>query len=121
MVPLITWAFGGGSITSLQKWAMNYPDFKHLFECLMNKLPREELKHFLVQAWMIWNQRNAVVHGGQLKEPGWLNRKAEEFLDKYMKTQVTLMVTNTLAGSCVWRAMLGYKMNFDAAIFLDQQ
>ena len=70
----------------------------------MKRLSREELEHFLVQAWMIWNQRNAVVHGGQLKEPGWLNRRVEEFLDEYRKAQVTLMVTKTPASSCVWRA-----------------
>ena len=87
----------------------------------MNRVPREELEHFLVQVWMIWNQRNAVVHGGQLKELGWLNRRAEEFLDEYRKTQVTLMVTNTPSGSCVWRAppLEEYKMNFDAAVFFD--
>ena len=64
-----------------------------------------------------------MVHGGQLKELGWLNRRAEEFLDEYRKTQVTLMVTNTPSGSCVWRAPPSeeYKMNFDAAVFLDQQ
>ncbi|KAL0007404.1 hypothetical protein SO802_008906 [Lithocarpus litseifolius] len=89
----------------------------------MRRLPREELEHFLVQAWMIWNQRNAVIHGGQLKEPGWLNRRAAEFLDEYRKAQVTLMATNVPAGSCVWRAPPSeeYKMNFDAAVFSDPQ
>ena len=90
-----------GSITSLQKWTTNCHDFRFLFECLIKRLPREELEHFLVQAWMIWNQRNAVIHGRQLKEPGWLNRRAEEFLYEYRKAQVTLMPTNVLAGNCV--------------------
>ena len=89
----------------------------------MNRLPREELEHFLVQAWIIWNQRNAVVHGGQLKEPGWLNRRAKEFLDENKKAQDTLMITNTLANRCVWQAPPSkeYKLNFDAAVFLDLQ
>ena len=89
----------------------------------MNRLPREELEHFLVQVWIIWNQRNAVVHGGQLKEPGWLNRRAKEFLDEYKKAQDTLMITNTLANRCVWQAPPSeeYKLNFDAAVFLDLQ
>ena len=76
-----------------------------------------------MQAWMIWNQRNAVIHGGKLKEPGWLNRRAEEFLDVYRKAQVILMATNVPGGNCVWRAPPSeeYKMNFDAAVFSDQQ
>ena len=89
----------------------------------MRRLLREELEHFLVQVWMIWNQRNAVIHGGQLKEPGLLNRRVEEFLDEYRKAQVTLMATNVPAVNCVWQAPPSeeYKMNFDAAVFLDQQ
>ena len=89
----------------------------------MKRFSREELEHFLVQTWMIWDQRNAVVHDGQLKEPDWLNRRAKEFLNEYRKAQVTLMVTSTPAGSCVWQAPPSeeYKLNFDAAVFLDQQ
>ena len=89
----------------------------------MRRLPREELEYFLVQAWMRWSQRNAVIHGGQLKEPGWLNRRAKECLGEYRKAQVTLMATNIPAGSFVWRAPPSeeYKMNFDAAVFSYQQ
>ena len=74
-----------GSITSLQKWSTNCHDFKCLFEFLMERLPKEEVETFMVQAWLIWNQRNAVIHGGQLRELGWLNKRAEEFLDEYRK------------------------------------
>jgi len=51
----------------------------------MERLPKEEVEIFMVQAWLIWNQRNAVIHGGQLRELGWLNKRAEEFLDEYRK------------------------------------
>ena len=63
-----------------------------------------------------------MIHGGQLKEPGWLNRRAKEFLGEYRKAQVTLMATNIPAGSFVWRAPpLEYKMNFDVVVFSYQQ
>ena len=42
-----------------------------------------ELELFLVQAWIIWNQRNIVIHGGKLKEPSWLNKRAVDYLDEY--------------------------------------
>ena len=71
-----------GSITSLQKWSTGCHDFMGLFESLMDRLQKEELEIFLVQAWLIWNQRNAVIHGGHLKEPGWLNKRAEQLLDE---------------------------------------
>ena len=41
-----------------------------LFEYLLDRLSMAELELFLVQAWIIWNQRNIVIHGGKLKEPG---------------------------------------------------
>ena len=69
------------SITPLQKWSTSYHDFRGLFEALMDRLQKEELEIFLVQAWLIWNQRNTMIHGGQLREPGWLNKRAEEFLE----------------------------------------
>lgn len=44
----------------------------------MSRLPKVELELFLVQVWIIWNQRNAMVHGGELKERGWLWHNSEE-------------------------------------------
>ncbi|XP_023919200.1 uncharacterized protein LOC112030766 [Quercus suber] len=111
-----------GSITPLQKWSTSYHNFRSLFESLMERLSKAELEFFLVQAWLIWNQRNAVIHSGQLMEPGWLNRRAEEFLAEYRKAQVVLTPSNGLSGSYVWRAPPSeeFKMNFDAAVFSDQ-
>ena len=45
---------------------------------------------FLVQAWLIWNQRNRVVYGGKLLELGWLNRCAAELLEEFQQSQVSL-------------------------------
>ncbi|XP_065631673.1 uncharacterized protein LOC136068448 [Quercus suber] len=88
----------------------------------MDRLQKEELEIFLVQAWLIWNQRNAEIHGGHLREPGWLNKRAEEFLDEYRKAQMVLTPSNESSGSCTWRAPPAeeFKLNFDAALFSDQ-
>ena len=91
-----------GSITSLQNWSTNCLDFMHFFECLLSRLLKLEL--FLVQAWIIWNQRNAVVHGGQLKESGWPNRQAAKYLDEYKKAQENLTASNAASGRFVWQA-----------------
>ena len=45
---------------------------------------------FLVQAWLIWNQRNIVVYGGKLLEPDRLNRCATELLEEFQQSQVSL-------------------------------
>ena len=45
---------------------------------------------FLVQARLIWNQRNRVVYGGKLLESGWLNRRTTELLEEFQQSQVSL-------------------------------
>ena len=59
---------------------MGPEDMMRLWEELTGRLTIDELELFLVQAWFIWNQRNALIHGKQLQEPGILNRRAEDFL-----------------------------------------
>ena len=54
-----------------------------LFENLMHELPKDVLELFLVQSWLIWHQRNQIVHGGNLQEPGTLNVRASSFLVEY--------------------------------------
>ena len=70
-----------------------------MFEALLDRLQKEELELFLVQAWLIWNQRNTVIHGGQLREPGWLNKRAEEFLEEYRNAQRVFTPSNVNPGS----------------------
>ena len=110
-----------GSITSLQNWSTNCLDFMHFFECLLSRLLKLEL--FLVQAWIIWNQRNAVVHGGQLKESGWPNRQAAKYLDEYKKAQENLTASNAASGRFVWQAPPPnkYKLKLWCCFFLDLQ
>ena len=76
----------------------------------------------MIQAWVIWNQINSVLHGGKLKEPGWLNKRAAEFLDEFQQVQQHLAVPITQAVGSVWRPpdQSWFKLNFDAAIFKEQ-
>ena len=48
----------------------------------------------LVQAWLIWNQRNRVVHGGKFHDPGWLNNRATEFLEDFWTASVLMGPSN---------------------------
>lgn len=89
----------------------------------MNRLDAAGLELFVVQAWTVWNQRNTMVHGGQIKNPCWLNRRATDYLDEFRKAQEQLVVSNTTSNGHHWKPppQTMYKLNFDAAVFTEQQ
>ena len=64
-------------------------------EDLIDRLTKEELELFWVQAWLAWNQRNRVVFGGNLMDSRTLNNRAVEYLTKYRQAQVHLTVIRT--------------------------
>lgn len=92
-----------------------------LVEELLKKLTTEELKLFFVQAWLIWSQRNTIIHGGSMQDPTRLNMRATEFLEEFWEAQQHLTVETSIARDAQWSPSLenGYKLNFDAAIFED--
>ena len=51
----------------------------------MNRLDAVGMELFLIQAWTVWNQRNMLKHGGQMKDPCWLNRRVAKYLEDYKK------------------------------------
>lgn len=53
-----------GSSINLQKCSTNQCDIVQLFQFLFDRLTDADFEFFLVQAWLIWNQRIKVVHGG---------------------------------------------------------
>ena len=113
------WA--GCSYRTLQKGLTDHATVMHLFENLMHRLPEDVLEFFLVQSWLIWHQRNWIVHGGILQEPGTLNARAGSFLEEYKEAQSQLTIPISVGLSQGWQPPEGfmYKLNFDAAIFTD--
>ena len=65
-----------GSIRKLHKSRHGQLDMKQLMVDLLEQLTLDEMDLFWAQAWFIWNQRNCVVHGGKLKDPSSLNKRA---------------------------------------------
>ena len=81
----------------IQKRVGGQGDFINLFEEMMDKLEVEELELFLVQCWVIWGQRNSVIHGGMLQDPSWLVKHATDVLQEYRGT-MELLATHSSAG-----------------------
>ena len=52
-----------GSLKILQKGGSGMVDMLQLMEYLMERVESHDMEVVLVQAWLIWNQRNRVVHG----------------------------------------------------------
>ena len=70
-------------MAQIQKCASGQDDILQLFITMLNKLSTEEFEIFLVQSWLIWNQRNTVVYGGKLQDPNQLNIRARDYLEEY--------------------------------------
>ena len=92
-----------------------------LVEVLLEKLSTEELEQFFVQAWLIWSQRNSIIHGGNMQDLSRLNKRATEFLEEFREAQQHLVVPTSIARDTQWNppSKNGFKLNFDAAIFED--
>ena len=83
----------------MQKCGIGLLDFVALLEYLLDRLNKTEVEMFLVQAWLIWNQRNRVVYGGKLLELGWLNRCAAELLEEFQQLQVSLQAEKAVGAT----------------------
>ena len=73
-----------GCLRHLQKGSSGFDDMVQLVEYMQQCLPDKELEFFWVQSWFIWNQHNAVVHGGVIQEPGRLNLRAKDYLEEFV-------------------------------------
>ena len=112
-----------GSSTMMQKCSTNFTDFMQFFEVLMDRLDATGMELFLIQAWTMWNQRNVLEHGGQMKDPHWLNRRAVEYHEDYKKAQEHLTISVAAPCGQQWQPPPQnlFKLNFDATVFSDQQ
>lgn len=111
-----------GSITCLQKLQTSQCDMMELFVWLFDRLSKSEIEVFIVQAWFIWNQRNTVLHGGKFKEPGWLNKQAMDYLEEFQnqRQQLSTSTPTPVKKKLEPPPHSVLKLNFDAAIFADQ-
>ena len=94
-----------------------------LWDELIARLTIDELELFLVQAWIIWNQRNAMIHGKQLQAPGVLNRRAKDYMEEFRRAQSRLVTRPLSLKPFNWRPppLNCFKLNFDAVIFKDEE
>ena len=94
-----------------------------LVEELHGRLTNKELELFWVQCWLIWNQRNSILHGGAIQDPGRLNQRAKDYLEEVKAAQVQLRITVNTAPVQSWKPPVGmlYKLNFDAALFTNSK
>ena len=60
-----------------------------------------------------------MIHGGNFKEPGWLNKRATVVLEEFHKSQVQLSVSTPTSPRIHWQPPPAsvFKVNFDVAIF----
>ncbi|KAL4598870.1 hypothetical protein ACB092_11G088100 [Castanea dentata] len=107
------------SLVKFQKYVGGQRDSMQLFEELQDRLSREEFELFLVQAWLIWNQRNRILHGGKLQPPTQLNKRATDLLAEFQQAQEQLNVICRTSTESRWCPPPNsrFKLNFDAAIF----
>ena len=111
-----------GSIKKLQKCSHGQADMIQLMEYLLDRLAPEDVELFLVQAWIIWNQQNRLLHGAKFHDPNCLNKRAANFLEEYRCTQVQLAAGPVVQSSRdVWKPppQSVFKLNLDAAIFME--
>ena len=76
---------------------------------------------FWVQCGTIWNQRNLVLHGGKIQNPSILIQLARDYLVEFKDKQSQLAALATTGLVQKWRPPTGsaFKLNFDAAIFVN--
>ncbi|XP_050259107.1 uncharacterized protein LOC126704117 [Quercus robur] len=109
-----------GSLKILQKGGSRMVDMLQLMEYLMEQVKSHDMEVMLVQAWLIWNQRNRVVHGGKFHNLGWLNNRATEFLEEFQTTTILMGPSHGgQASRDTWQPPSPsiFKLNFDAALF----
>ena len=92
----VLWDYGtardvwAGSLKILQIGGSGMVDMLQLMEYLMEQVESHDLEVVLVQACLIWNQRNQVMHGGKFRDPGWLNNREAKFLEEFRTASVLM-------------------------------
>ena len=109
-----------GSLKILQKGVSGLADFIHLIEYLLDRVELYDMEEVLVQAWLIWNQRNRVVHRGKFHDLGWLINQARELLEEFQTAQEQMRIELVMQPARdTWKPppQSVFKLNFDVAVF----
>ena len=90
-----------------------------LMEELMERLCPDELEQFLVQAWFIWNQQNAMIHGKQMQAPEVLIKQVQDFIKEFRRAISQLSASSITPNPTRWRPppLARFKLNFNALVF----
>ena len=110
-----------GSSLKLQKCSHGQADMLELMEYLLSRLSLQKMELFLIQAWLIWNQRNKLLHGRKIQDPNMLCRRAVEYLEEYQNSQGNLHVDGVVHSvGDVWKPPPNsiFKLDFDAVVFV---
>ena len=81
-----------GSLGRLQKSGTAQNNFLQLVTGLLVKLSDEEWNLFWITCWLIWHQRNTVIHGGVFRHPSRSAQRAVDYLKEYTVAQDSLHV-----------------------------
>ena len=108
-----------GCSIRVQKCVGNQADLLQLMEEFIDRLSTDELEQFLVQAWIIGNQRNGLIHGKKLQAPELLIKRAQDFTAEFRRANIQLLVPTTIPTPTRWTPppLARFKLNFDALIF----
>ena len=98
----LQWMCGQGVREDYKKVLNVQTDFRQLVEDMIRKLPVEEVELFLVQAWMIWTQRNVATKGSTLQDPSQLVKRASVFLAEFRASKEQLAIPNSIVRQPRW-------------------
>ena len=90
---------------------------------LMETLGEKNWEEFAIMAWLLWNNRNCVRHGGSHKSGksiAWEARKYETKVHDSLPTQGNVALTTSRTKCWVPPLPDKYKVNIDAAVFKEQ-
>ena len=93
-------------------------EFLDLVWEIRERKPGIDWETFVVTAWCLWNQRNALKHGGQCKDVGCILKEVAEYVTEFRQENICLNepsnppISHWTPPRCGW-----YKINVDGAVF----
>ncbi|PON53813.1 hypothetical protein PanWU01x14_199750 [Parasponia andersonii] len=78
---------------------------------LHKKIPKSDFETWCTLSWMIWGDRNGVIHGQRARNPSCILEDTELWFSKYKKMTLTLVAptcTISLDPKWDWSAPLGH-------------